>query len=704
MAGLNDNHRRILQVAGRHIDEQFSRIEALLENATTAVFPRYVDDLAPTQKRVVRDYLTRIRVQLLDLLRRFGMTPEPAETHTSWAARLNLIYLQETVSDLDPERLEGYGALDPDTREALRVALAEVDQTITRAIAYLGQQQGRDPQERLRRLEAAGRLDLGAIQTLERIIGDHGLVEFRPTLASILDHLENDRLEIAIFGRVSSGKSSLLNQIIGTPVLPVGVTPVTAVPTRITAGSAPECVVSFAEGAPRKIPLEELPAFASEAGNPGNTRHVTALRVRLPSPRLREGIVFIDTPGIGSLATQGQAEAIAYLPRCDLGVVLLDSAAALNHEDLGLLRLLYEAGIPAMVLLSKCDLLAAEDRARVVRYIAEQMERQAGLSLPVYPVSTVGPEAALLEEWFEREIRPLYAQQQSLIQASVRRKSRLLLEGVRAALTARLAATRSAGTRPAQRRGPEDLEAVEQALRDASQALREAEERARSVREEVFAEEEGLLAELAAISAEHQRRNGQHPVPSESDLDDRVMQALDRPARALVAEIHALRDRLGAALAVLREAVAPGAPSDETLPPDLSGLPVPDLAPLRAAFREQAPAPAAWGLAWFRGAAERRVREAWRPALHEAVALHARRLQDWTLAAVKRLAQAYQDQEAVYREALREPSLRTTSEGAETRGALERDLRELDQLIAEQEQGAGEATPAAQPATSTATR
>ena len=45
-----------------------------------------------------------------------------------------------------------------------------------------------------------------------RIVNIHGFVEFRPTLTMIVDRLEAKSFEIAVFGRVSSGKSLLLNR------------------------------------------------------------------------------------------------------------------------------------------------------------------------------------------------------------------------------------------------------------------------------------------------------------------------------------------------------------------------------------------------------------------------------------------------------------------------------------------------------------
>ena len=87
-----------------------------------------------------------------------------------------------------------------------------------------------------------------------------------------------------MFGCVSSGKSSLLNAILETDVLPVGVTPITAVPTRITHAAEPSLTVWFSEAPRKKLEIFHLQEFATEQQNPGNTKHVTRLVVarRLP--------------------------------------------------------------------------------------------------------------------------------------------------------------------------------------------------------------------------------------------------------------------------------------------------------------------------------------------------------------------------------------------------------------------------------------
>ena len=163
---------------------------------------------------------------------------------------------------------------------------------------------GHDLPERLARLEAAPG-SVAMLSLLNQIVMRWQLVEFRPALDTIVQRLESPQYEIAVFGRVSSGKSSLLNHIAAVDILPVGVTPVTAVPTRLVRGDSPSALVYCAETNPRRIDPEDLVEYASEEKNPGNYKHVTGIVVAVPSPRLREGVVLVDTPGIGSLATSG---------------------------------------------------------------------------------------------------------------------------------------------------------------------------------------------------------------------------------------------------------------------------------------------------------------------------------------------------------------------------------------------------------------
>src|SRR5438046_9500877 len=109
--------------------------------------------------------------------------------------------------------------------------------------------------------------------------------------------------------------------------------------------------------------------------------------VKLPSDRLREGVIFVDTPGLGSLSVAGAEETIAYLPRCDLGIVLIDASARLTQDDLVVVQALYQAGASAMVLISKADLFSAADREQMIAYVKANLRSGLRIYPPVHAVS-----------------------------------------------------------------------------------------------------------------------------------------------------------------------------------------------------------------------------------------------------------------------------------------------------------------------------
>jgi GTPase SAR1 family protein len=86
------------------------------------------------------------------------------------------------------------------------------------------------------------------LRELDRIVTAHDLAEFRQAIIQLVGRMERNWWTIAFVGRVSCGKSSLLNHLLTTDVLPAGVTPVTAVPIRIVSGGSSAATVSFATG------------------------------------------------------------------------------------------------------------------------------------------------------------------------------------------------------------------------------------------------------------------------------------------------------------------------------------------------------------------------------------------------------------------------------------------------------------------------
>ena len=89
-------------------------------------------------------------------------------------------------------------------------------------------------------------------------------------------------LNIAVLGRFKAGKSSFLNHLIGRPLLPVGVIPVTSVVTEIQWGPEERAEILFADGRRDQAPLDRIGDFISESHNPQNSKQVARVRVSYP--------------------------------------------------------------------------------------------------------------------------------------------------------------------------------------------------------------------------------------------------------------------------------------------------------------------------------------------------------------------------------------------------------------------------------------
>jgi GTP-binding protein EngB required for normal cell division len=434
MVPLGSNHARAVIACFSSLDKLLGEIETL---ATPSRSPlaRVVDDLSPSQHEEIASYTRFIREQIMRAFAELGIATAPGGTSVKGPIMTRLSFAEIAVEEADPKRLRGFGALSGPAVTTLERLLADLSRSLRAMRRALDTDPGKDFAARIARFEKTP-IDLAMLGKLERVISRRGLVELRGLLDALVEQLATGTFEVAIFGRVSSGKSSLLNAIIGLDLLPVGVTPVTAVPTRIAAGGETLVRVFFAsEEAEKTFAITELGSFVSEDANPGNEKRVRRITVTVPSEHLPRGIALVDTPGVGAVATAGARETHTYLPRCDLGVVLLDASGALSHDDLRLLQSLRDSAVQPMIVVSKADLLQPAERERLTEYVRREIQRGTGLDLPVHWVSSVGPSANA-REWFEREVGPMLVSGREQAEASSKRKFAQLCESVRSSLRA----------------------------------------------------------------------------------------------------------------------------------------------------------------------------------------------------------------------------------------------------------------------------
>jgi GTP-binding protein EngB required for normal cell division len=654
---VNENHKRRIAITFRHVDGLLREaLEALSGHEIGSPFSSIIPDAVPVQHRVIADYVARLHGVMVRALSRLGILAKPPEVPATRVALTNFMTAEIDIEEIDPRRMGGYGTIPAEDARALADTNAEILAILGQMSQYLRTGTGASLEARLAQLEPPEGLAL-LLREMTRIITEQGLVTLRPSLERLVEEAESGSFEIAVFGRVSSGKSSLLNRVLGRNVLPVGVTPVTALVTRIVRGPEERVTVRFATERARSVSVETLADYVTEQGNPANHKQVTSVQIELPGNRLQDSVTFVDTPGLGSLASSGAAETMAYLPRADLGVLLTDASAGLAAADVHLAETLLRAGARVMVVLSKVDLLAAEDRRRVQDYVTAHLATELGCPIPVHLVSAIGPDASLADHWFEAELRPLFGVHRKQRAQSLARKA----EGLRKKLLGILQGKARTGT-----------ERIDTSV-DSEQAFREIEGLAERAMEECHEQ-----ARLLSLSEDRILQRMVSGLPRNPRPDE----ARARLAENLETQVRETHDRIVAVMKDTREAMLQALGEAAGNRPGTLDLPVPygfpifDGTAVTRGFEMREPL-----LGFLHPTLRKKGLHAWiraqtAPALSDALQFHRRCLDGWCREFMAELGQEFQVQAGPSRA----PGEGQLDLSSEARMRLERDIQALEAL------------------------
>lgn len=180
----------------------------------------------------------------------------------------------------------------------------------------------------------------------------------RVTLDNLRGRLAERRLRVLVAGEAKRGKSTLVNALLGSPVLPMGVTPLTALATTVRYGQDEGVTVVFGDGHAESFPLTALDDLVTERGNPGNRRGLASVSVVVDAPLLARGAELVDTPGTGSVYAHNTAEAEAALETMDAAVFVLTADPPVSASERDLMARVAGLSVTMFVVLNKADYLA----------------------------------------------------------------------------------------------------------------------------------------------------------------------------------------------------------------------------------------------------------------------------------------------------------------------------------------------------------
>jgi len=218
--------------------------------------------------------------------------------------------------------------------------------------------------------------------------------------------LESGSLTVAVIGQFKRGKSALINAMLGEDLLPVGIVPVTSAVSKISYGDG-TAAVSFMNGLVKNIKVDEIETYVNEQMNPQNALGVASVSLSLPSDFLDEGLILVDTPGVGSVHKNNSATAYNFVKESDAVVFVLSPDSPINEIELDFLSRTKAYAGKFFFAINKTDIVSEEELAAYTSYCSLLIKAVTDSEdVNLVPVSAkTGRGIAALREGLKKDLR-----------------------------------------------------------------------------------------------------------------------------------------------------------------------------------------------------------------------------------------------------------------------------------------------------------
>ena len=206
----------------------------------------------------------------------------------------------------------------------------------------------------------------------------------------LVQKLEADLFNLVVVGEFNHGKTTFVNALLGANILPVGVTPTTAVIHHLEYAQDPRAEVVYESGQRVSLPFEQVKLFsvggekapqhslgATESAAPAGPSEVKHLEVGYPAELLRERVALVDTPGVNDLSLQRADITYSYIPRSDAVLFLLDAGQPLKESERVFLhdKLLGQSRDKIVFVVTKRDIWDEAEQKEALTYIRTELAK-----------------------------------------------------------------------------------------------------------------------------------------------------------------------------------------------------------------------------------------------------------------------------------------------------------------------------------------
>ncbi|NME84275.1 dynamin family protein [Clostridium sp. SM-530-WT-3G] len=168
-------------------------------------------------------------------------------------------------------------------------------------------------------------------------------IDYKNYFKHFIENMNKSEIIIPVLGIQGAGKSSFLNSILmDENILPTDVDETTCVPVEVRFGNdTSRAQVHFKGRNMEEIHINDLEKYVHNDYNPANEIGVSKIVIYNNSEILKDNIVLVDLPGVGSLTPENQKTTLDYVNKLVAGIFMIRTNPPITRTEKNFINALW---------------------------------------------------------------------------------------------------------------------------------------------------------------------------------------------------------------------------------------------------------------------------------------------------------------------------------------------------------------------------
>jgi len=229
---------------------------------------------------------------------------------------------------------------------------------------------------------------VNGIERLDSIVAlsrSHGITEIADAGNELARRLTYEKVHLLVLGEFNRGKTTLINALIGKPLLPMDIVPTTATLWTIERGDRESASIVRRSGAEEPIAVNSHSFGQLSANGVLEIGEIHHARLIVPDLAIGDDVVVVDTPGVNDINEQRAEITYGFLGMADAAVFVIDASSPVTRSEAEFLQgqVLASNLSKMLFVLNKSDRIDEDEIEDAVEFAEERLEELTGRKLQV---------------------------------------------------------------------------------------------------------------------------------------------------------------------------------------------------------------------------------------------------------------------------------------------------------------------------------